>query len=166
MAKMTYFQRKHDCLSSLLFAMFNNGLLPLSTHVQGIVNKNAPDGDGMGVLNNLLWLFHPALKDNTALTFAGHKQAAAKFTLEPLKDIMLAALLCYHMEYTHWLDLLRLYPEHAMFRDVNISLQFILRFGVHTQHLLTMELANLSVLKTHDRQQFHNWGQDIVIPLA
>ncbi len=167
MATTLYFQHEHNRLSNLLCAIFNNGLLPLSTskRVRDIVNKNAPDGDGMGVLQDLLLLFHPGMKDNTALTFVEHKLAAPKFNLEPPED-MLAALPRYHTEYTHWLDLLHLYPEHAVFWDVDIPLQFIHGLGVHTQHLLTMELSYLSVFKTHDKRQFHHQGQNLPIPLS
>ena len=150
LATMTYFQHEHDRLSNLLFAIFNNGRLPLATskRVRDIVNKNSPDGDGMGVLQDLLLLFHPGLKDNTALSFAEHKLAAPMFGIDPHED-MLAALLRYHTEYTHWLDLLKLYPEHAMFWDVDIPLQFIHGLGLQSQHLLTTELANLSVLNAN-----------------
>ncbi len=79
---------------------------------------------------------------------------------------MLGMLTCYHMDYIQWLDLLRLYPEHAMFQDVDLPLQFIHGLGIQAQHLLTMELANLSVLKTHDKWEFQLQGSNIAIPLS
>ncbi len=82
MATANYFQHEHDRLSNLLFAIFNNGLLPIgsSKRICDIVNKNAPDGDGMGVLQDLMLMFHPGIKDNSAILFAEHKLAAPKFS--------------------------------------------------------------------------------------
>ena len=64
------------------------------------------------------------------------------------------------------MDVLRLYPQHGMFRQIDISLTFLLGLDLGTKQFVINELvAEISVLKQQDNRFVLRSQGDLVVPI-
>ena len=165
-ATAEHFDSEHQRFSNTLYAVLSSpDVLPLNhgDKAKDILDKHSPKGDGFGVLQDLMLLFHPGLRDNFAPGFAQHTASAPQYTISGNQTV-LDALTKYNTNYTRWLELLYLYPEHSTFRPVDIPLHYLQGLGSKA-HYLQEELFALRSLKSDDLRLYSTHRKARAVPL-
>ena len=127
-ATAEHFDSEHQHFSNtLLYLVLSSPDVISLNHgdkAKEILDKHSPKGDGFGVLQDLMLLFHPGLRDNFALGFAQHTASAPYYTISG-NHTVLDSLTNYNTNCTRWLELLYLYPDHSIFQPVDIALHYL-----------------------------------------
>ena len=94
-ATAEHFDSEHQRFSNTLYAVLSSpDVLPLNhgDKAKDILDKHSPKGDGFGVLQDLMLLFHPGLRDNFAPGFAQHTASAPQYTISGNQMVLDASL--------------------------------------------------------------------------